>query len=64
MLLSRFEKAAALAKKFGTWNHNDVALAVKESLESESKNPWVYGVVSTEHDNGLDRDWETASFSP
>jgi hypothetical protein len=51
MLLSRFEKAAALAKKFGTWNHNDVALAVKESLESESKNPWVYGVVSTEHDN-------------
>ena len=51
MLLSRFEKAAALATKFGTWNHNDVALAVKESLESESKNSWVYGVVSTEHDN-------------
>ena len=51
MLSSRFEKAAALATKFGTWNHNDVALAVKASLGSESKNSWVYGVGTAEHDH-------------
>lgn len=40
----RFEKAAVLAEKLKTWNHNDVALAVKESLETESQNSWVYGL--------------------
>ena len=50
MLLSRFEKAAALAIKFGTWNHNDVALAVKEALKSERSNPWFYGLESNQRD--------------
>ena len=49
----RFEKAAALAKKLRTWNHNDVALVVKESLDSESGNPWFYGMASSQHGNAL-----------
>ena len=53
MLLSRFEKAAALAIKFGTWNHNDVALAVKEALKSERSNSWFYGLESNQRDIAL-----------
>jgi len=50
----RFEKAAVLAEKLKTWNHNDVALAVKESLETESQNSWVYGVADSRVDNILE----------
>ena len=56
MLSSRFEKAAALATKFGTWNHNDVALAVKESLKSERSNSWFYGLESNQRDFALGAD--------
>jgi len=51
---ARFEKAAALAEKLKTWNHNDVAFAVRESLETESQNSWVYGVADFRMENILE----------
>ena len=44
---SRFEKAANLAKQLKTWNHNDVAQVVRESLDLESKNTWGYGLSNS-----------------
>jgi hypothetical protein len=34
----RFEKAEKLAENYKTWNHTEVALAVKESLALEINN--------------------------
>jgi len=45
---SRFEKAAALAERLKTWNHNDVAKTVRECLDQEIKNALVYGLADSE----------------
>jgi hypothetical protein len=51
---SRFEKAANLAKQLKTWNHNDVAQVVRESLDLESKNTWGYGLSNSRQDIALE----------
>ena len=43
MSQSRFEKAATLVEELKTWNHNDIARVVKESLGTQSQNTRALG---------------------
>lgn len=47
MSQSRFEKAAPLARELKTWNHNDVAQVVKESLGSQSQSAGALGAADS-----------------
>ena len=47
MSQSRFEKAATLARELKTWNHNEVAQVVKESLGSQSQNAGALGAADS-----------------
>ena len=54
MPASRFEKAAVLAERLKTWNHNDVAKIVRECLDQEIKNGLVYGLADSETELSID----------
>jgi hypothetical protein len=60
MPASRFEKAAVLAERLKTWNHNDVAKIVRECLDQEIKNGLVYGLADSE--TGLSIDTKSYPF--
>jgi len=43
----RFEKAARLARELKTWNHNDVAQVIRDSLDSQNLNVRASGAADS-----------------
>jgi|MEHZ01.4.fsa_nt_MEHZ011191506.1_2 hypothetical protein len=64
----RFEKAEKLAENYKTWNHTEVALAVKESLALEINNGVIFGFgglrQNHEGEEVVPPEWEQRFDSP
>lgn len=50
----RFEKAARLARELKTWNHNDVAQVIRDSLDSQDQNVGASGTADSEYGTALE----------